>query len=69
MERQSVSSSTISSIGYDISSMTLEIEFKNGGIYQYQSVPEEVFQSLISARSHGTYLHDHIKDKYQYSKI
>lgn len=42
MNRKSVTSSNIASIGYDETSETLEIEFKNGGVYQYFDVPQGV---------------------------
>ncbi len=42
MERISVLSSVIRSIGYDNLTMTLEIEFANGGVYEYMDVPAEV---------------------------
>jgi len=35
MNRQTVSSSNIHSIGYDVKFQILEIEFQDGGIYQY----------------------------------
>ena len=69
MIRQSVSSSNIRSIGYDTESRTLEIEFHSGGIYQYFNVPESVYNALMSASSHGSYFHRHIKDQYQWTKI
>ena len=69
MIRQPVSSSNISSIGYDPESRTLEIEFHSGGIYQYFNVPESIYNALMSASSHGSYFHRHIKDQYQWTKI
>lgn len=69
MIRKTVSSSNICSIGYDSESQTLEIEFHTGGIYQYLSVPESIYNALMSASSHGSYFHHHIKDQYQWRKI
>lgn len=43
MNRTSVTSSNIASIGYDPSSLTLEVEFTDGSIYQYFDVPEAVY--------------------------
>lgn len=68
MNRISVSSSNISSIGYDPESQTLEIEFNDGSIYQYNDVPQLIYESLMNAGSHGQYLNQHIKDKYSYHK-
>lgn len=69
MIRQSVSSSDIRSIGYVSKSQTLEIEFHSGSTYQYFDVPESIYNALMSASSHGSYFHSHIKDRYQWTKI
>lgn len=69
MDRQPVVSSNIKSIGYDHISRTLEIEFRDGGLYKYFEVPEIVFDGLMSASSHGSYFHRYIKDKYRWAKI
>jgi hypothetical protein len=69
MERQRVSSSDLSSIGYDISSQTLEIEFNSGAIYDYFNVPPPIYQGLMSAQSHGRYFNAYIKDRYQCQRI
>ncbi len=68
MDRISISSSNIVSVGYDRSSRTLEIEFGNG-VYQYYEVPLQIYEGLISATSAGRYFHGNIKDKYDYSKV
>lgn len=69
MNRQPVSSSNIASIGYDADSQTLEIEFLNGGVYQYFDVSQHVYEDLMSASSHGQYLARNIKGTYRYSKV
>jgi len=69
MNRKPVSSSNIASIGYDVDSQTLEIEFLNGGVYQYFDVPQHVYEELMSAGSHGQYLARNIKGAYRYSKV
>jgi hypothetical protein len=69
MNRQPVSSSNIASIGYDANSQTLEIEFLNGGVYQYFDIPQHVYDELMNADSHGQYLAQNIKGVYRYSKV
>lgn len=69
MEKQRVSSSTLASVGYDPNNQILEIEFNNGGVYQYSAVPHSEYQGLVSASSHGSYFAHHIKDIYPYLKI
>ncbi|MFA7615500.1 MAG: KTSC domain-containing protein [Weeksellaceae bacterium] len=69
MERKSVTSSNIASIGYDEASSTLEIEFLNNSIYQYFDVPQHIYRDLMQADSHGKYLAQNIKGVYRYSKV
>ena len=68
MDRISVRSSNIVSVGYDSVSETLEIEFDNG-VYQYSGVPDVVHRGLMSASSPGRYFHRNIKDKYACVKV
>ena len=69
MERISVSSSNIRSIGYDKLANTLEVEFISGDIYQYFNVPEYLYQQFLSTSSHGEFLNSHIRYNYRYQKI
>lgn len=69
MNRQSVSSSNLRSVGYDSSTNTLEIEFNSGGVYQYHGVPPAIYQKLMHAPSHGKYFHAHIKGVYRDTRI
>lgn len=69
MERIQVSSSNIASIGYDPDGEILEIEFLKGTVYQYYNVPKYVYDELMSAASHGSYLSANIKGTYSYSQV
>ncbi len=70
MERHSVSSSNLASVGYDPQSQTLEIEFNDGSVYQYYSVPNSIYTGLMNASSHGQYFDRNIKKTgYRYAKI
>jgi hypothetical protein len=64
MERIPVSSSSVVSIGYDAEIQVLEIEFQGSGTYQYQGVPQEVFDQLMSAPSKGVFVNKQIKPFY-----
>jgi hypothetical protein len=68
MERTPVTSSNISSIGYDADSQILEIEFNNGSVYEYSGVPEGEHAGLMNADSKGTYFNANIKKRYPFSK-
>ena len=69
MQRQPVSSSTVASIGYDPNDQIMEVEFNDGAVYQYMNVPQIVFDGLITAGSHGSYLNAHIKGQYSYQRL
>lgn len=70
MTRTPVSSSNISSIGYDPRTQTLEVEFHNGSVYQYHGVPTVIHQGLMAASSHGHFLDAYVKKgSYAYTRI
>jgi len=70
MERQSVKSSNLTSIEYDTENEILEIEFNHGGIYQYFDVPENFYEELMNASSHGKYFDRNIKKAgYEFQKM
>jgi hypothetical protein len=62
-------SSNLSSVGYDGDKAILEIQFKNGRIYRYFNVPQNIYDSLMSAGSKGKYFHWHIRRSYRYSRV
>jgi hypothetical protein len=69
LNRVPVQSSSLKEVGYDANTMTLEIEFDNGNIYQYFDVPEAVHTELISAPSQGKFFTNQIKGSYRYAKV
>ena len=64
MNRESVKSSMIASIGFDLSTSTLEIEFNSGTVWQYFKVSKKVFNEMKSASSCGRFFLNRIKDEY-----
>lgn len=69
MERVFVSSSNIRTIGYHAESMTLEIEFNNGAVYQYQGVSQAEYDAFMNAGSKGTHLNANIKNRFPCVKL
>jgi len=65
MDRISVRSSNIRSVGFEASSLTLEVEFNSGSVYQYLNVPESEYEGLMNAASKGRYLNRNIKGRYE----
>lgn len=68
MERISVDSSNLVSVGYDENSCTLEVEFNND-IYRYFDVPSDVYCDLMGSDSKGSYFHRNIRNSYDFEKI
>ena len=69
MNRVPVQSSNIVEVGYDARTQTLEIMFRDGGLYQYFDVPDQIFQELRGAGSPGQYFHGVIKGNYRYARL
>jgi len=69
MDRTSVVSSNLKSVGYDVNTKILEIEFQNGSVYQYYEVPLNIYEGLMKAPSHGKFFHAHIRNIYRYRRI
>jgi hypothetical protein len=67
MEMKTVKSSNIGKIGYE--NKKLRIEFKSGGLYEYNKVPEKTYRDFVKADSVGKYFHAKIRSKYQFKKI
>lgn len=69
MERYSIESSMIKSIGYDSNSSTLEIEFKSGEVWQYFDFLESLWHDFDSTDSKGKFFHREIKNQHKESRV
>ena len=61
MELTPVTSRHIDAIGHDELTGVLTVQFKNGATYEYDDVPRDRYDVLLSTDSAGTYLHNVIK--------
>lgn len=69
MERESVSSGSLKSIGYDPESQTLEVEFQDGGIFRYAAVPEFLYRGLMLAKSKGAFFNTRLHGRFQFERV
>ena len=69
MERQPVESSSLASVGYSPDSEILEVEFKNGTIYEYYNVPQVIYDQLMEAPSAGQYFSFNIRNVFANSRV
>jgi hypothetical protein len=64
MERVTVESSSLRSVGYDEDTRVLEVEFLSGRIYSYAGVPPEAYDWLMRSKGKGGYFNRMIRDRY-----
>jgi len=62
-------SSLIKKYDYDPARKLLQIEFKNGSIYNYQDVPADIAQGLEQETSQGHYFNEYIRGKFAYDQV
>ena len=69
MTRSPIESSMMMSVAYDKEQSVLEIEFRDGDVYEYRDVPELIFRGLLKAPSKGSFFHRQIESKYRFAQI
>jgi hypothetical protein len=69
LERQSVKSRILRSVGYDDRTKILEIEFTSGLVYQYSAVPPKVFADLMHSGEIGKYYSEKVRPKFQTKQV
>lgn len=69
MRRRPVESSSIRSVGYDVASRTLELEYAGGDVYRYFDVPQPTYAGLLAAPSIGAYVNQEIKPYYEFVEV
>jgi len=69
VQRVPVQSTNIKEVGHDPKSLTLEIEFQDGNLYQYFDVPQAVRAEFMQAASLGKFFSMQIKGQYRYAKV
>jgi hypothetical protein len=66
MQRVLVESTTLASAGHDATAAVLELQFRNGAVYQYFHVPRNVYRDLLWAPSKASYFNHNIRGRYPY---
>ncbi|MCA1990479.1 MAG: PIN domain-containing protein [Coleofasciculus sp. S288] len=69
IQRADVKSTYLRTVGYDVLSQILEIEFRTGEVFQYLNVPPTVYTDLMNAPSLGQYFNENIRDVYSSRKL
>jgi hypothetical protein len=69
IDRTPVQSSNIKSVGYDFGTEVLQVEFKNGGVFNYHDVSISAYTAMMEADSIGSHFHNNIKNGYVCRKV
>lgn len=64
MQRFPINTAQVVSIGYDEDTEVLEIEFTGSKIYQYDKVPESVFEELMTSKTVETVIQQNVNPRY-----
>ena len=62
-------SSMILGIRYDERLRDLDIVYRTGEKYRYKNVPRSVYDELMSAESHGQFMHQKILGRYEFRRL
>ena len=65
----SVNSRMILGVRYNAKTREMDIVFRTGEKYRYKRVPRAVYDELISADSHGQYMHQRVLGHYDYERL
>ena len=64
-----VNSRMILGVRYNAKTREMDIVFRTGEKYRYKRVPRAVYDELISADSHGQYMHKRVLGHYDYVRL
>ena len=67
--RVSVVSSNIAEVAYSSLRCSMVIKFNSGVDYEYDAVPQQVFEEMIGADSVGKYFHANVRGVFNYKRL
>ena len=69
IDRHPVTSSLIAGLGYDPRWRVLAVEFKDGSIFHYANVPEDIYTQMMEAGSIGSAYGGLVRGKFSATKM
>ncbi|MEQ1880509.1 MAG: KTSC domain-containing protein [Burkholderiales bacterium] len=69
MDRKTLNSGSIRSVGFDERNRTLEVEFSDERVVQYTGVSAEIHRRLVSAPSIVSYFRDNVEESFTAKRI
>lgn len=64
-----VQSSSLAQLAYDERQEILQVEFCDGSLYQYASVPLHTYHELLHADSKGTFFNRYIRTRFPHVAV
>jgi hypothetical protein len=64
-----VVSSQLAEVGYNPETQTMRIRFTKGQLYEYDNVPEQIYQGLMTAPSIGSFFNANCKWNFTYRRL
>lgn len=61
IEMKPCQSSQVKAHGYDSATKKLRVEYSSGGVYEYQGVPQTLYDGLCNCKSVGQFLNSKVK--------
>ena len=69
MNFTAVNSRMILGVRYNETTHEMDVVFRTGDKYRYKNVPRSVYEELLSADSHGQYMHKRVLGHYDYERL
>jgi len=64
-----INSTALGAAAYDDTRAVLQVEFRDGTVYQYLGVPKETYQVLCEAESKGLHFNRQIRNRFPCIKL
>jgi hypothetical protein len=62
-----VESTLLATVSYDASQSILDLEFCDGALYRYFTVPTTVLSQLLAAESKGSFFNRYIRNSFRFT--
>jgi hypothetical protein len=69
VQRIPVNSSSLASVGFSPEHNVLQVEFRNGLVYEYFGVPQGFHEQLLAADSKGAFFHRFVRSRFPFRRL
>lgn len=69
LSKEFTDSTQVKKAEYNPATEELDLTFVKGAVYCYSKFPADAWESLLAAKSIGTFLNMNIKGKYEFVKV